>query len=251
MRILFVAIFFLSLNLRAQSRVENGTVAPAAAPISRSVAFFKLSKGGSCSATFLTEKVLLTAGHCTDGTGASGSQIRIRDSGGKRYSAKVAEVHTHPQYSLQSTAIGAIVNNDVGVVVLQDAFPVSVRPLRLGGVSQLEQRPTEVTVAGYGWSGKGSGAGTLRHGKMIGEIEKLENFTGREGIRMVPKDDQIVCPGDSGGAVLRGDENSTVIIGVHSLSTGCQGAAPEERVSMSEIAIAQKAWIQSVAPEVP
>lgn len=103
-----------------------------------------------------------------------------------------------------------------------------------------------VTIAGYGLNRKGYGAGTLRTGEMWGMVREIFQFYERDGLLLTEKAKQAVCPGDSGGAVLKGSSSSLQLIGVNSMSNGCMGHSTFLR-SMSEILPTYKAWIQKYA----
>jgi hypothetical protein len=245
MYIIFCLLIGIPVHADIQAQIENGDAVPASHALNRSVARFKTGNGGTCSATFLTPTLLLTAGHCTTG---GGQKVEVRDPNGRWYSARVQETITHPEYRIQNTKTGTRVWNDIGLVRLKNALAIAVRPLKIRSAAGYKEAPKTVTVVGYGLDKKGGKSGTLRIGQMQASVEMLINFFNREGLYLTPTTDQVLCPGDSGGAVLGGDEKSKSIIGVNSLSTGCQGGAGR---SMSEIAYAQKAWIQQMDPSVP
>jgi secreted trypsin-like serine protease len=244
---LFILLFPFAAH--ADSRVENGTVVGPSESINQSVALMKFS-GAKCSASFLTSKVLVTAGHCTSGAKGKAVTINVRDSEGHWHSLPVKKITTHPQFEMQTTNLGAMIKNDVGVLELAKEFSFPVRPLKIGGVDFIRHADVDVTVAGYGLNNSNGGSGKLRSGTMNAHIKPSFNFHSREGIFMVPVNEQVVCPGDSGGAVLKGSPDSTTLIGVNSISNGCQGAAGKA-YSVSEILISYKSWIQTVAPTVP
>lgn len=236
-------VFILILAALAHSgeRVENGTAVSAQNVLSRSVALMKFSNGGTCSASFLTKTALVTAAHCTRGTSASSVTMRIRDSKGTWHSMAVAKLVSHPQFTMSESAVGTRVRNDIGLIILKNEFPIAVRPLKIGAVGDM-MTERDVTVAGYGWNAPQSGSGTLRTGTMRGLVQTHYNFYNREGIYMVPKSKQAVCPGDSGGAVLKGSSSSTLLIGVNSLSSACQGSSSS--YSLSEIVPDHITWIK-------
>lgn len=243
----FLSLILIPLFSHADLRVENGDDVMAKDNLSRSVARLSLSKGATCSATFLTKKILLTAGHCTSATHASTTVVKVRDASGKWHSAKVAQVYTHPDFFVDDSLPGTRVKHDIGVVELSEEFPFAVRPLKIGSIAKMTKTEA-VTIVGYGMSAETGGSGTLRQGTMDGTIKALNAFFGRKGIYLENTHGQLGCPGDSGGAVLRGDSSSSIIIGVNSLSSGCKGY--DQANSMSEIADHHKDWIQSVAPDV-
>jgi len=231
-----------------EASIQNGVVVPASDALSRSVALVRMG-GGTCSASFLTKKVLLTAGHCTVGKSVASVSVSVRNTDGQWTTVKAARVVTHPNYKIQQTAQrGTMIQNDVGIIVLSKEFPFAVRPLKISGASSLEDIVADVTVVGYGLGSKNGGSGVLRRGTMAATVEPIANFFGRKGIYMEEKAGQIVCPGDSGGAVLRGSRTSTALIGVNSISSGCQGAVG---TSMSELTSQHKTWIRGIAPDVP
>lgn len=63
---------------------------------------------------------------------------------------------------------------------------------------------------------------------------------------MEPVSNQVACPGDSGGAVLKGSLSSLSLIGVNSLSNGCKGAFGA--YSISEVLPHHRTWIRGYIP---
>lgn len=241
-RRMFKIILFVFTALgQSGERVENGAVVSAQNALSRSIALMKFSNGGTCSAAFLTKTALVTAAHCTRGATPSSVTMRIRDSKGTWHSVGVSKLISHPQFNQSESAVGTRVRYDIGLILLKKEFPIAVRPVKIGAVGDMVTEK-DVTVAGYGWNAPQSGSGILRTGKMKGIVQTHYNFYNREGIYMVPKTNQAVCPGDSGGAVLKGSSSSTVLIGVNSLSNACQGA--DSNFSISEIVSDHTAWIK-------
>ncbi len=222
-------------------KVENGSVVSAQSGLSRSVALMKFSNGSTCSASFLTTKMLITAAHCTRGASASSVTMKIRDSKGAWHSMAVSKLISHPQFVQTESAVGTRVKYDIGLIQLKKEFPIAVRPVSIGSVGNMVTEK-DVTVAGYGWNSPQGGSGVLRSGTMKGIVQSHYNFYNREGIYMVPKSNQAVCPGDSGGAVLKGTSSSTVLIGVNSLSSACQG--DDSSFSISEIVPDHIGWIK-------
>lgn len=244
-----IKIIFLVLTAFGESheRVQNGTVVSAQNNLSRSVALMRFSSGGTCSASFLTTKMLVTAAHCTRGVAASSVTMMVRNSKGAWVSAEVSKLISHPQFTQSNSVVGTRVKYDIGLIQLKNEFSVPVRPLKIGSVGDMVTEK-DVTVVGYGWNGPSTGAGTLRSGVMKGLVQSHYNFYNREGLYMVPKSSQAVCPGDSGGAVLKGTSTSTLLIGVNSLSNACQNGS--DTFSISEIVIDHKAWIKKYIPSI-
>ena len=106
-----------------------------------------------------------------------------------------------------------------------------------------------MTIAVYGLDGQYGNAGVLRTGTMETSIEPVPLFHNQNGLMLRHLGNQIVCPGDSGGAVIKGGATSQVLIGVNSLSSGCQGDSQSN--SMAQILVNYKSWSKKQAPEVP
>lgn len=244
-RMIKILFFVFAAFGDSHDRVQNGTVVSAQNSLSRSVAMMKFSHGGVCSASFLTTKMLVTAAHCTKGVAATSVTMMIRDSKGAWKSAGVEKLITHPSFKQSSSAVGDRVRYDIGLVQLKAEFEVPVRPLKIGSVGDMVTEK-EVTVVGYGWNLPSAGSGILRSGAMKGLVQSHYNFYNREGIYMTPKTTQAVCPGDSGGAVIKGSSSSTVLIGVNSLSNACQNG--DDTFSIAEIIYDHKAWIKKYVP---
>jgi V8-like Glu-specific endopeptidase len=236
-------------NHTIESRVEHGDLVAVDDPLHQSVVMMVFGSN-LCSASFLSAKVLVTAGHCTSEAKVGETKIYVRDETGKLYYTAVTKITTHPNYKLQQTLQGTYVQNDVGVVEIDGNFPFPIRPMKIGSIEYLRAAEANVTVAGYGLNSNTGGAQTLRTGTMRATVLNIPNFYDRDGVYMVPLVNQIVCPGDSGGAVLKGTTSSTTLLAVNSLSNGCKGAGSSGN-SSSEILSQHKAWIQTVAPSIP
>lgn len=242
MKWIFAFFFFTNANA---DRVENGIHVPAHDDLSRSVAQLKLTGGGTCTGAFLTQTVLLTAGHCTDDAMVSSTSVKIRNETGQWVSRGVSRIITHPKYQLGSDENGVLVSHDAGLLVLKEPFPFEIIPMKIGGTSEFTQA-TDVVIIGYGKSNQYSGSGQLRRGLMSAIVEKIDHYYGEDGLMMVPKNKQALCPGDSGGPVIKGDGT---LIGINSLSSACQGG--EDPVSIAELALPLKAWIQQYTSQMP
>jgi V8-like Glu-specific endopeptidase len=232
-----------------QSRVENGDTVALDNSLHQSVVMV-IFGAGLCSASFLSDKVLVTAGHCTSEAKLGETRVYVRDQTGKLFYTPASKITTHPDYKIQQTFQGTYVQNDVGVIEIDTAFPFPVRPLKIGSIDYLRTTEANVTVAGYGLNTATGGTQTLRTGTMRATVLNIPNFYNRDGVYMVPLVDQIVCPGDSGGAVLKGTPSSTTLLAVNSLSNGCKKLGARGN-SSSEILSQHLAWIRTVAPSIP
>lgn len=207
--------------------VENGSEVPASDPLRRSVALM-VAPNHSCSASFLTETTLLTAGHCMKGDAPSQVKIRIRDSSGVWFEERAKALIRHPGYKIEKFITGTFVANDFGLIKLRRGLNgVRVRPLRIFDIRSSEGRPAfAVHVLGYGQIKKNRPSSVLRTGRMAAAVSPLQVFYGEIGLKMVPADSnhQATCPGDSGGPVILDDAAKRTLVGVHSLSNGCKNS---------------------------
>lgn len=164
----------------------------------------------------------------------------MRGPSGAWVSQRAARLLVHPNYRITSDSSGAKTRYDFALIQLGSGLAANVRPVRVvdaGGSSGW----VRVTVAGFGYNSQGSGVGVLRTGAMHAQAKSMPEFFGDRGLYMVPVSSQATCPGDSGGPVFA-EGSSTQQIGVHSLSSGCQGVDAE---SYSAIPAQVGSWIRT------
>ena len=233
------SLFFSPAHAQIEVFVEDGTVVGTSSPLNQSVARLRMS-GSTCTASFISARTLITAAHCLKGQSTSAVEVQIRGPQGTWYSQKASRLVIHPGYVNQSSSSGVKTRNDFGLINLATDMAIQVRPLKVAdpGSSSSWFR---VTVAGYGKNSPSQGVGTLRTGSMHAQAAGLPAFFGDRGLWMVPVSSQATCPGDSGGPVLR-DSSSTQLLGVHSLSSGCQGGDSQ---SYSAIPSSVVSWIRA------
>jgi secreted trypsin-like serine protease len=221
--------------------VENGDPVPASDRLNRSVALMK-GANHSCTASFISDITLLTAAHCIKGS-ASSVTIRIVDKQGRAYEEKVKALIRHPGYRIQNSITGTRVANDYGLIKLRKRMRIAVRPLRIVD-ARTKTGPFPVVVLGYGQTKKNISSSVLRRGRMTAIVEPLDPFFGAEGLHMVAADRDLnaTCPGDSGGPVMYEDGGMMSLVGVHSLSSGCQGGQPTRSLSMLPVPVASWIW---------
>lgn len=209
------------------SLVENGVEVPASDPLRRSVASI-VAPNHNCSASFLTATTLLTAGHCVKNDAPSQVIVRIRDGNGVWFEERAKAMLRHPGYKIEKWGSGHLVANDFGLIKLRRKFSgVRVRPLQIVDVRSAQGDPAfAVRVLGYGLKKKNSRSTVLRTGRMAATVAPVIGFYNEVGLQMFPADanNQATCGGDSGGPAILDDTVKLSLVGVHSLSSGCQNA---------------------------
>ncbi|MGZ3694737.1 MAG: trypsin-like serine protease [Bdellovibrionota bacterium] len=221
-----------------QVLIENGNGVPASGALSDSVALLTYGNGSFCSASFLSPRTLITAGHCF----ANSIIVNVMKPGGGFYQVRSMRVIRHPGFQNYTDKYGmAIIRNDLSIIQLAQPFPVPVRTVSIAGFPAGQWG--QVTDVGYGFRNGHTGGMTLRWGTMQGHLQSIGQFGGRVGLEQRKSNGQNVCPGDSGGAVLYGDQNSRSLVAVHSLANGC-GA--HSTGASSELVWPAYAWIHSL-----
>jgi hypothetical protein len=216
-----------------------------------------------CSASLLTDTVVLTAGHCTDGTSAARiwfdedvqSNTEYPFSGATSYDGVA---FTNPDFAVGAGAgLPGFALRDVGVVVLTEPVPASVvseyGSLPGAGLVDTLRNRTSVDIVGYGvqeqivgngppvWAGlriRLQAESNLVSGKFVhsGEFIRLsQNPGGGTG---------GTCFGDSGGPDLLGGTDTVLSVNSYVTNGNCAGVGYGSRVDIPEVL----AWIQSFLP---
>lgn len=247
MQTLFILLCSLVVSLKAHAQVEawveNGTEVGPRESISRSVAQMRAPRH-TCTASFISEITLLTAGHCVKGDLPSSVKVRVRGINGQIYEETAKALIRHPGYAIESTPDGGNkVANDFGLIKLKHKMPITVRPLRLVD-PRGQTGAIPVIVLGWGKVSQTRTSVVLRKGRMTAQVSPVENFYGADGLEMVPADTHMnaTCPGDSGGPVILEDRGLRSLIGVHSLSSGCQGDPQVHSLSMMPVEVSTWIW---------
>ncbi|MGE3263425.1 MAG: trypsin-like serine protease [Bacteriovoracia bacterium] len=228
-----------------RSLIENGNGVPRGGALASTVAMLTYGNGSFCSASFLSPQTLITAGHCAAGVRPGSMTVSVMNPRGGYYKAKAVSLAVHPEYSNRRDQYGiTIIRNDLAIIQLSTPFPAPVRPVALSAFPQLDSgKWIPVTDVGYGFHNGHTGGMTLRWGKMLGQLQAIEQFDGRVGLEQKNSHQQNVCPGDSGGAVLLGSESSRALVAIHSLGNGC-GSGPSTGAS-SELVWPARNWIRA------
>lgn len=181
--------------LAAANRVINGTRTPTHVPLDASQQLavvgigFGSPRGASCSGTLISENVVLTALHCTEGEPAN-SMFAIFGTD-----------DTNPVLSVRAVAKHENPNVDLALLVLQEppARSIAVTPIPID-TNNLTNNDFGIIVeqAGYGQTETGDSNGRF----FVAEL--LDSFEEPGGYLVVNGENRHgVCFGDSGGPSMR------------------------------------------------
>ncbi len=249
----FIALTLLVVN--PASAITDGELDGAAHPY---VGLMVFDVGGfpshRCSGTLLSSTVMLTAGHCTDGTDAgrvwfeSNDEAGIRAGGypfGGPTAIEFVSIHTHPLFDPNAFFL-----HDLGLVILSAPAPVVGNGV-LPGLNVLDQLATRrgrqdqtFTAVGYGLQQITSNpmftvrltSDLVRYSSSPHLIQiNVPGFTGDFSIMLSNNHSTGgTCFGDSGGPNFIDDTN--VIGGVTSfgLNGNCAGTGGVYRVDTAD-----------------
>ena len=199
------------------------------------------SRGSACTGTLIERDVVLTAGHCVQGS----KQLAVAwIEGGKPVLETVMETATHPQFSgFNQRSI------DLALVRLAKPLGGTFQPVAL---EENESDYASFELAGFGLqtSYDEASAGRLRHA----QTTALPLSTSRVlhlGREAVPSELQI-CKGDSGGPVLASASSGMVLAGVivatynSNVKPGARWSAICGNTAQAIRVGPQRGWIESV-----
>lgn len=207
-----------------------------------------------CSASLLTPTVVLTAGHCTDGTSAARiwfdedvqSNTEYPFSGPTSYDGTP---HTNPDFAIGAgNGLPGFALRDVGVIVLSEPVPTSVvgeyAQLPAEGLVDTLANKTAVEIVGYGVQEQIRGAGppvwTGFRIRLKADAELVSgNFVhADEFIRLTQNPgggSGGTCFGDSGGPDLLDDSNTVLAVNSYVTNGNCTGVGYGSRVDIPEV----------------
>lgn len=258
------AIALLAALAAPASGITNGTPDGGEHPYVGLVVF---DVGGQpshrCSASLLTETVVLTAGHCTVGTSAARiwfdedvqSNAEYPFSGATSYDGIA---HTNPDFAIGAGGgLPGFALRDVGVVVLSEPVPTSVvseyADLPSPGLVDTLANKTPVDIVGYGVQEQNVGGGPpvwtgLRIRLQADSTFVSGNFVhADEFVRLSQNPGQNkggTCFGDSGGPDLLGGTDTVLSVNSYVTNGNCAGVGYGSRVDIPEVL----AWIESFLP---
>lgn len=179
---------------------------------------YDTSEGGMCTASLIAPRVVLTAKHCVQHSGATGPTaarslvVGTGDNVGRGATYRVQSVYTTPGVWTEGGRTGlsgALVGVDVAVIVLASEV-TGVTPLPLMRTSPRSLSGQTFTAVGYGQIPSGS-AGTKY--TVQGRVEGTDTNLIYVGA--------VTCQGDSGGPMITA---AGEIAGVVSFGTGSCGS---------------------------
>jgi hypothetical protein len=216
-----------------------------------------------CSASLLTPTVVLTAGHCTEGTSAARIWFDEDVQSNPEYPFSGATSFDGVAYTNPDFAIGAgpglpgFALRDVGIVVLTEPVPTSVvseyASLPAAGLVDTLANKTGVDIVGYGVQEQIVGDGPpVWSGLRIRLKADAEFVSGKfvhadEFVRLSQnpgKGKGGVCFGDSGGPDLLAGTNTVLSVNSYVTNGNCAGVGYGSRVDIPEVLD----WINTFLP---
>ena len=182
--------------------------------------------GVFCGGTLIAPRVVLTAGHCVEGSNASEMDVvvgrtRLTDEqSGERIS--VTKIVQYPTYNSKT------VKGDVALLQLE--HPAAVAPLALAHPGDGTPQAPGNRVMTIGWGATQEGGNISDELRFVRLTVRSHGFCDRIYGRIDDASQLCIgssragedsCQGDSGGPVISGDGDATRLIGTVSYGEGC------------------------------
>lgn len=265
--VLALAVLLSTFGLA--SAITNGTPDGDAHPYVGLIVFDVLDEDGNqvpshrCSASLLTDTVVLTAGHCTDGTVAARIWFDEVVQGNPEYPFSGATSYDGTPYTYPGFCIGCgnglpgFAAGDVGIVVLSEPVPAAVvseyATLPSEGLVDTLANKTEIDFVGYGVQEQIVGGGPpvwagLRN-RLFAPSELVSgNFTHSDQFMKLALNpgggSGGTCFGDSGGPDLLAGTSTVLAVNSYVTNSNCSGVGYSARVDTPDVL----AWIEGFLP---
>lgn len=263
---LVLALLVLVSTFGAASAITNGTPDGDAHPYVGLVVFDVLDANGNqvpshrCSASLLTDTIVLTAGHCTDGTVAARIWFDEIVQGNPEYPFSGATSYDGTPHTYTGFCIGCggglpgFAEGDIGIVVLTEPVPAEVvsEYATLPTVGQVDSLPnkTAIDFVGYGVQEQLIGGGPpiwagLRN-RLYAPSELVSgNFVHSDTFMRLALNpgggSGGTCFGDSGGPDLLAGTTTVLAVNSYVTNSNCTGVGYSARVDVPEVL----EWINS------
>jgi hypothetical protein len=220
-----------------------------------------------CSASLLSRTLVLTAGHCTDGTDAARvwfdtgpipSVFAVPPVPGAEYPFSGVTSFDGTPFTYPGFSIGAgkglpgFATGDVGVIVLSEPVPAAVvsqyATLPAAGLVDTLKNKTGVDFVGYGVQFQISGQGGIPprdrwagpRQRMYAPSELVSgNFVHSDAFMKLALNpgggSGGTCFGDSGGPDLRGGTNIILAVNSYVTNSNCSGVGYSARVDVPAV----------------
>jgi hypothetical protein len=263
---LVLALAVLLSTFGLASAITNGTPDGDAHPYVGLAVFDVLDGNGNqvpshrCSASLLTDTVVLTAGHCTDGTVAARVWFDEIVQGNPEYPFSGATSYDGIAYTFPGFCIGfggglpGFAMGDVGIIVLSEPVPAEVvaeyATLPAEGQVDTLANKTQIDFVGYGVQEQLVGNGPpIWAGLRVRLFAPSELVSGE----FVHSDTFMrlalnpgggsggTCFGDSGGPDLLAGTSTVLAVNSYVTNSNCTGVGYSARVDTPEVL----EWINS------
>jgi hypothetical protein len=207
-----------------------------------------------CSGALLSPTVVLTAGHCTDGTNAARVWFDEVVQGNPEYpfsgtTSYDGRPYTNPDFCIGcGNGLPGFAIRDVGIVVLRERVPTSAvsqyAELPPAGFVDTLPNKTKVDLVGYGVSEQVHGGGlpfwTGPRVRLFAPSELVSgNFTHSDEFMKIALNpgggSGGTCFGDSGGPDLLAGTTRVLAVNSYVTNSNCSGDGYSSRVDIREV----------------